>query len=164
MILLNGPSVASGWRLKMPPPSPLWRAAVSLFRGRNRPLPRLSREKPFMHSASGKQPRRSLQGSLQGTSRYTTRRTKLKSSILRYGKTGAATDTAACSWLQPCRMPKKQAYYKECLKCGSATRPPSICMNLSGSGRRASGAGIIKIPEKTRSFILWIWDRLGRIH
>ena len=41
---------------------------------------------------------------------------------------------------------------------------PSICMNLSGSGRRASGAGIIKIPEKTRSFILWIWDRLGRIH
>ena len=40
-----------------------------------------------MHSASGKTPRRSLQGELSGVHRgYTTRRTKLKSSILRYGE------------------------------------------------------------------------------
>ena len=36
MILLNRPSVAYGWLLKMLPPSPLWRAAVSPFRGRSR--------------------------------------------------------------------------------------------------------------------------------
>ncbi|WP_308776609.1 triose-phosphate isomerase, partial [uncultured Bilophila sp.] len=36
-------------------------------------------------------------------------------------------------------------------------------MNPLGSGRRANGAGIIEIPGKTRSFILWIWNRLGRI-